>query len=488
MAALVGVSLFAYIIKSRNVLIIFLILINVIAILASTFYMLERKVVFSQSNNAEAYESVLANPNCEEIRIDDCYGWMHKSGEGERPLIIFFAGQRETASQVFQENSELDLWKYFEGFNFLMIDYPGYGKSKGLANEKTMFSLAEKVYDYALSRDDVDAENIYVIGLSMGTGVATYLASLHSEIKGLALLAPFSEISNVYNGFFPVFHGPLKSLVRLSLESYKYAQNVEIKPLVIASHADWAIPFSSTERLLPHFPAGVNFIEFEELRHREFWQSDVLRHVQDYLIKTKEKPKKTAYITIDDGPSRENTPQILDILKAHKVKATFFVLPHKNVDDIFERIIAEGHELANHSYSHDYKKLYGNNLSLFEEDIVRAREHFEEKFGITTTSFRFPGGAMGKSKKVVEPRKEIIEKLGYRWFDWNSSTGDTDPSPDGKNPEILANNVVENTWDRQKLVVLMHDAADKTATPEALAIIIERLKEQGYRFDIMRNY
>ena len=195
-----------------------------------------------------------------------------------------------------------------------------------------------------------------------------------------------------------------------------------------------------------------------------------------------------AYITIDDGPSRDNTPQILDLLKENNIKATFFVLPRKNVDDLYERIVSEGHEIANHSYSHDYKKLYSANVDDFAEDAAQARDFVQEKLGVTTTSFRFPGGAMGKKSEIIEPRKKILEDLGYRWFDWNASTGDSDSGPDGKNVEALVSNVVDKTKDREKLIILMHDSADKTATPEALSFIIEKLKEQGYGFDVLRNY
>ena len=199
-------------------------------------------------------------------------------------------------------------------------------------------------------------------------------------------------------------------------------------------------------------------------------------------------PSKIAYITIDDGPSRENTPEILNTLKEKKIKATFFILPHIGLDDIYQRIINEGHEIANHSYSHDYDKLYSSSANYFKEDIITAQNYIKEKFEYTTVSFRFPGGAMGRKKEILEPRKQILTDLDYRWFDWNVTTGDTDPSPAGKNVEALVNNVVLNTNNKDKLIVLMHDSKDKIATPKALPLIIEQLTEQGYRFDILRNY
>jgi peptidoglycan/xylan/chitin deacetylase (PgdA/CDA1 family) len=198
--------------------------------------------------------------------------------------------------------------------------------------------------------------------------------------------------------------------------------------------------------------------------------------------------ERMAFITIDDGPSRENTPVILDLLRDAGVKATFFVLPHSGMDDIYKRIRDEGHEIGNHSYSHDFNKLYGDNLEDFKDDVLRAREFIQDKLGVTTTVFRFPGGSMGRRSQIIDPRRRIVEDLGYRWFDWHVSTGDTDTSPAGKNVEALVNNVVNNTHGREKLVILMHDSSDKTATPAALKIIIEKLREQGYGFGVLSNY
>jgi peptidoglycan/xylan/chitin deacetylase (PgdA/CDA1 family) len=199
---------------------------------------------------------------------------------------------------------------------------------------------------------------------------------------------------------------------------------------------------------------------------------------------------KTAYITIDDGPSRNNTPAILDILAEYDIKATFFVLPQAgNLDDIFKRIHNEGHELANHSYSHDVRKLFDpDDFEFFEEDIKKAHEMIVGLTGHIPTIFRFPGGSGGRAANILAPRLELLEALNYRHFNWDVTTGDTDTSPAGKEVDVLVNNVILNTLNRRKLIILMHDTADKTSTVQALPMIIEALKEMGYTFDTLVNY
>lgn len=198
--------------------------------------------------------------------------------------------------------------------------------------------------------------------------------------------------------------------------------------------------------------------------------------------------QKIAYITVDDGPSRAITPGMLDVLEEEGIKATFFVLPHGGLDDLYRRIIDDGHEIGNHSYTHIYSRLYKpGDLETFREDVLRARDYILENFGYLTTTFRFPGGAMGRDLTIIEPRREVLDELGYRYFDWNSDTGDAGRSAD-KSATALTRNVLNNTRGRERLIVIMHDISNKRTTLEALPMIIEGLREQGYVFDVLGNY
>jgi len=191
----------------------------------------------------------------------------------------------------------------------------------------------------------------------------------------------------------------------------------------------------------------------------------------------------TAYLTFDDGPSRNITPGILDILKAEGIPATFFSLPYSGADDIFKRILDEGHELGNHSSSHDYDKLYKGKTGAFRDDVLKARRFIEEHFGYSSCSFRFPGGAMNQTREIRNPRIDVLRELGYRHFDWDI---DTDDWRRGRTPEDIVNTVMENTKGKEHVIILMHDTYEKTL--EALPAIIAGLREQGYIFDIVRNH
>ncbi|MDF2567109.1 MAG: Peptidoglycan N-acetylglucosamine deacetylase, partial [Oscillospiraceae bacterium] len=94
------------------------------------------------------------------------------------------------------------------------------------------------------------------------------------------------------------------------------------------------------------------------------------------------KNKKVAYLTFDDGPTAL-TPKILDILKQKGVKATFFVIHHESEETAkyYKRIVKEGHQLAIHSYSHDYEKVY-KNMDAFFADYKKIQDYVYKITGV----------------------------------------------------------------------------------------------------------
>lgn len=189
---------------------------------------------------------------------------------------------------------------------------------------------------------------------------------------------------------------------------------------------------------------------------------------------------KQAYLTFDDGPSSESTEKILDILKEEGVKATFFVIG-KNAEkypEILKRAYNEGHQIAIHTYDHDYKKIYASPDSL-QKDIEDCMASLKKILGddFTTNLYRFPGGSYRKNKELYIDR---VEAMGYIYFDWNVLNGDAE----GANPsvEYLIKRFNESRKGYNVLLSLMHDTNAKTNTVNSLRQIIKDLKNEGFEF------
>jgi peptidoglycan-N-acetylglucosamine deacetylase len=198
----------------------------------------------------------------------------------------------------------------------------------------------------------------------------------------------------------------------------------------------------------------------------------------------KEDGRKVAFLTFDDGPTSTNTPRILEILKHYDIKATFFIIGYeaeKN-KDILKSIKNEGHAIGNHTYSHNYEKIYGS-IEKFMADIKKTDEVFKQILGddFKTRICRFPGGSFGESKK---PFIQELDKEGYIDINWNTITGDADGINVDK--KKLVERLKSTAKQRKHLVILMHDSPSKNTTVEALPEIIEYLKEQGYEFATLK--
>jgi len=197
-----------------------------------------------------------------------------------------------------------------------------------------------------------------------------------------------------------------------------------------------------------------------------------------------------AYLTFDDGPSRSVTEGILDLLAEEEIKATFFVISRTDVDDIYQRIVDEGHEIANHSYTHNYNRLYSRGIDVFREDILRLHNFVLENFGYEMKTFRFPGGSLSWNRNGIAARREVLEELGYIDYDWHIDIQDAvDNSVDTSAPRLTRNVLGHSDiGSREHVIILMHDYKWRQTTLEALPAIISGLREQGYRFDIMSNF
>ena len=195
-----------------------------------------------------------------------------------------------------------------------------------------------------------------------------------------------------------------------------------------------------------------------------------------------QKPHKTIYLTFDDGPSAR-TDEILEILERQQVKATFFVVG--KTDEISQQrmrsIVEQGHTLAMHSYSHDYKKIYAS-VEAYLDDMYQLFTLIRETTGQTPSVFRFPGGSInGYNNGVYQELLAEMLRRGFVPCDWNLSSADA-ASPIPSAQQILLN-VVGNAGNKERGFVLMHDSASRVTTVEALEPMIEQLREMGFAFD-----
>ena len=178
---------------------------------------------------------------------------------------------------------------------------------------------------------------------------------------------------------------------------------------------------------------------------------------------------KVVYLTFDDGPIPECTPQLLDILKQYGVKATFFMVAEnaERYPELLARVRDEGHVVGNHTYHH--MRGYKHDTQTYVRDALRGAEVLQ------TTLFRPPHGRMRNNQK-----KALINQ-GYTIYLWDVLTHDYNPhySVD----KMLA---VVKRYTRNGSILVMHDSLkSKDRMLEALPQIIEWLQSNGYKTGVL---
>ena len=188
------------------------------------------------------------------------------------------------------------------------------------------------------------------------------------------------------------------------------------------------------------------------------------------------------YLTFDDGPS-DSTLEILDILDLYGIKATFFVVGTTKIEYLPE-IVKRGHAIGLHSGNHDYSRIYAS-VDNYLADIKQISDIVYSATGIRSNIMRFPGGSSNKVSiqycpGIMTDITARMESLGYSYFDWNVSSGD---SAGNQVPaERIVNNVLSGAKGKSSVCVLMHDLPVSSTTVEALPDIIEGLDAMGFRF------
>ena len=262
------------------------ILILILAVSAFLIF-LQYKLLYYPHYNSESnsYLARSSGDELEEVFIDTdfgkCHGWVHKSSE-DSDTILFFGGNGQTSDEWFETLNVRHKWESFGDYNYVMFDYPGYSTSDGKPGKDDVLLMADKAYEYVSESKYLGNKKIYVIGYSIGTGPATYVASKH-DVQKLALLAPYSNMTDEFNTKINIFYGPVKILNRNNYESDKYAENVKNPVLIVASKKDEVIPYRLSEKLKGHF-SNVTFETLDGKSHNDVVSdTKTLEYISDFL-------------------------------------------------------------------------------------------------------------------------------------------------------------------------------------------------------------
>lgn len=260
----------------------------VFILLFTTFFILiinQKKLIYIPNHNKKYHQEILKNDKLEVVNIKDnefeYIGYL-KNDLVNKPIIIYYGGNADSAASIFHKFSEIEN-SLLNNFNFIMIDYPKYGLSTNNLSQDNIFKMALLTFDYVVNELNYSNNNIIVMGYSLGSGVASYVASKRAT-KTNVLIAPYNSILNVANTLLPIFYGPFKALIKDHYNSYQYVEDINVKTLIIASKKDKVIKYKLTERLIENID-NYELALFNDLSHNDFLEKDYIhQEISEFIL------------------------------------------------------------------------------------------------------------------------------------------------------------------------------------------------------------
>jgi hypothetical protein len=207
-----------------------------VAVLALLYFQQRNLLYFPQPLSAPIADQVFAIES-QGLRLR---GWVIHPGKPS--ALLYFGGNGE---QV-ERNADF-FRRLLPNVSVYLLPYRGYAGNPGLPTESALFADGLKAFDAVAARHF----SVAVMGRSLGTGVAVYLAA-HRPIRRLVLVTPYDSIENVAQGQYPLF--PISLLLKDKFESWRRAAAVRAPCLVLIAGNDHVIPRSNTDVLVAHFP------------------------------------------------------------------------------------------------------------------------------------------------------------------------------------------------------------------------------------------
>jgi len=222
------------------------ILAGVYVLICILFYFLQSRFLFFPQRIPKdfkfqfkyPFEEVFLKVNKDQHDLE-IHGLHFKSSQ-TKGVILYFHGNAGSLigwGEIAEDFADL-------GYDVLIMDYRGYGKSDGKPGLPALYDDALLSYNYLL--EQYKPEEIILLGRSLGTGISAQLAS-KVKAKMLILETPYYSLSEVAQHYFPIL--PVKLINRFPLNTYRYLQNINLPVFIIHGTKDQVVPYSSGEKL-----------------------------------------------------------------------------------------------------------------------------------------------------------------------------------------------------------------------------------------------
>ena len=240
----------------------------------------QEKLLFFPSPTPAATARELADWAVEVAAEDGAIlrGWQSPGSASAPPtdckLLIYFGGNSEELSATAVEHSVRFACPQWH------INYRGFGQSDGEPSERWLRDDALRVVDEAARRLHIAPEDICIMGRSLGTHMAAYVAAMR-PIRRLILITPFDSALNVARGRYPIF--PVRAMMRHPFDTLSFAPLIAAPTLFLLAEKDWIVPFKYSENLIRHWRAPSTTLNLPDSTHNQMQTPTYWRAIAHFM-------------------------------------------------------------------------------------------------------------------------------------------------------------------------------------------------------------
>ena len=239
------------------------------------FFVKQSSFIFLTTGISKSQESLLRKFSHFEVNINhngfNLHGWLiNREISAEHPLIIYYGGNAEEISH------NLFNLENYEKESLLFMNYRGYGRSTGSPSQSSLFSDALFIFDHISDIYSIPSTNIILMGRSLGSAVATYVAK-QRHVRAVILITPFDSLVNIAKEHYPFF--PVKLLLRHPFDSVQIAPEITSPMIAIIAEQDRIIPNEQSVNLVEHWGMKSHYVIIKDANHNsisnypEYWNT-----------------------------------------------------------------------------------------------------------------------------------------------------------------------------------------------------------------------
>ncbi|GAA4269380.1 alpha/beta hydrolase [Hyunsoonleella aestuarii] len=254
-------------------------LLGIYIFLGFFLYAFQDRMIFFPTELPQDYEYKFSYP-FEEIFLktdsNTTINALHFKNDSPKGVVLYFHGNAGDLSR-WGHVSENFMAK---GYDVLVMDYRTYGKSKGNLTQESFYTDAQYCFDYL--KNKYNEHDISVYGRSLGSGIATFIASVNNP-KQIILETPYYSVAEVAQNRFPIF--PVKSLLKHQFLSNEFIVNVTCPITMFHGTLDYVIPIGSALRLYEEAPkTNTKFVKIENGNHNDLSDFDLYQDQIEILF------------------------------------------------------------------------------------------------------------------------------------------------------------------------------------------------------------